>query len=101
MAAPRPLVTLTLIPPMRLHTPMNHIMFFSPYLPKYRQHESLISKCYRLDSLWAEPENDDERACDEDADVGQEAWCEEQFLEIADLANGLLFWCCRRWLVRP
>jgi hypothetical protein len=69
MAAPRPLVTLTLIPPMRLHTPMNHIMFFSPYLPKYRQHESLISKCYRPDSLRAEPENDDQRACDEDADI--------------------------------
>jgi hypothetical protein len=32
IAEPRPVVTLTEMPPMRLHTEMYHIMFLSPYL---------------------------------------------------------------------
>ena len=39
IAEPRPVVTLTLIPPIILHTMMYHSMLFLPYLQEHSHHD--------------------------------------------------------------
>jgi hypothetical protein len=87
IAEPRPVVTLTEMPPMRLHTEMYHIMFLSPYL---RALSLARDRAHGESALRAPIEHNAQCDGDEDADVREEAGREEELLEVQDLADRLL-----------
>ena len=86
MAAPRPVVTLTLIPPIILHTAMYQSMLFVPYLDLV---EIQKRKGKHKDELGSEVEDYNERDRYEHRYIRQEAWSEKEFLKLPDLANGV------------
>jgi hypothetical protein len=91
IAEPKPVVTLTLMPPIILQTMMYHIMLFDPYL------KSSISDCNsrgRQRALWPEVEYNGQRRGDEDADVDEEGCRDEERLKLPDLRDGFLLWTC-------
>ena len=85
IALPRPVVTLTLIPPVMLHTMMYHSMLFFPYLSwmvsERRGRNFTGSHVPR-----SEVEDDDKSRRYENAAVHQEPGGQEQLLELDDLA---------------
>ena len=85
IAAPSPVVTLTLIPPIMLHTPMYHNMLFFPYLCLMwmRAATHLINGLLR-----SKIENNNKWCGYKYTDVHQKPWGEEKFLEFRDLADG-------------
>ena len=93
------MVTLTLIPPIILHTMMYHSMLFLPYLQEHTRHDCCSPSLDQNNTPWSKPEHDDQRGGDEYGAVHQEAGGQEQLLKLDDLAYGLLLWTCD-WYVR-
>ena len=98
MAEPRPVVTLTLIPPIILHTRMYQIMFLLPYLNEGGVRFGVGERGYGENGdgyrLGTKVEHDREGSSEKDSDVNKESWGDEELLELFDLANGGLLGTC-------
>lgn len=92
IADPSPVVTLTLIPPIMLHTMIYHSMLFVPYLRQRQPPHARTIPLYH--SLWRKIEHDDKRRRDEHRAVRKEARREEHRLELGDLADRRLLRTC-------
>jgi hypothetical protein len=92
MAAPRPVVTLTLIPPIMLQTAIYHSMLFLPYLVQASENGKELNN-ERWPILGCKVENDGEGGNEEDTSIGEESRSEEEFAESFDLADRSLLWC--------
>lgn len=111
MAAPSPVVTLTLMPPIMLQTRIYQIMFLLPYLSVGSvlvEHVVIWgdqtgaragrdpNEMFRRERhvLWAEVKYDGEGAYYGHRGVGEETRSEKEFLKLSNLAHRVLLGTC-------